>query len=59
MVDSPWWNDHQNLALTAAFMFRQGHSEGDVIYMLEKPWKHDDDFALAQAEVSLPEDLNG
>jgi len=58
----PWWEDHQKLCMTAEFMARQ--QEGDpkqalsnVIYMLEKPWKHDDDYSLAQAEADLPPDL--
>ena len=53
-----WWDDHRNLAITAAFMNAQGHSMDDVLYMLSKPWKHNDDFNLAQTELSLPEDLN-
>lgn len=55
----PWWADHQNIAMTAEFMRTQGHSLEDIIYMAEKPWKHDDDYNLAQAEVDLPLDLTG
>ena len=52
-----WWEDHRNLALVAAFMFRQGHTEDQVVYMIEKPWKHNDDYNLAVAERDLPGDL--
>ena len=55
----PWWADHEKLAMTAEFMRRQDHSLEDIIYMLSKPWKHDDDYNLAQAEVDLPHDLTG
>ena len=55
----PWWADHQKIAMTAEFMKSQGHSLDDIIYMVEKPWKHDDDYNLAQAEVDLPPDLAG
>jgi hypothetical protein len=50
----PWWIDHQNLAMTAQFMLNKGQSVEDIIYMVEKPWKHNDDFNLASAEVDLP-----
>ena len=58
MSEMPWWADLQKLALTAAFMERQGHSFSDILYMLDKPWKHDDDYNLAQAEADLPPDLS-
>lgn len=50
---TPWYSDHDKLAMTAAFMARQGHSMDDIIYMLEKPHKHGDDYNLAQAESEL------
>jgi hypothetical protein len=53
-----WWDDHNNLAMTAVFMLRQGSAPDDVVYMLEKPWKHNDDFNLARAEADLPNDLD-
>lgn len=52
-VDPPWWQDHDKLAMTARFMERQGHSWDDIIYMIEKPWKHGDDYNLAQAESEI------
>jgi hypothetical protein len=54
-VKIEWWMDHRNLALTARFMMSQTASIEDVLYMLEKPWKHDDDYNLAEVELSLPE----
>jgi hypothetical protein len=59
----PWWAEHQNLRLTAEFMARQqadlppAEVLSNVLYMLEKPWKHSDDFALASAELTLPPEL--
>lgn len=52
-VETQWWEDHAKLALTARFMLRQEHTVEDVLYMLEKPWKHNDDYNLAEAELSL------
>jgi hypothetical protein len=57
--ETPWWADHNQLALTAAFMDRQGGSVSDIIYMLERPEKHNDDHNLAVAELDLPEELQG
>ena len=56
-MPEPWWSDHEKLAMTAEFMKSQDHSLEDIIYMLQKPWKHDDDYNLAQAEADLPPDL--
>ena len=53
-----WWEDHNKLALTARFMIAQDHSIEDVLYMLEKPYKHSDDYNLAQAESELSEDVS-
>lgn len=55
--EAPWWADHQKLAITAEFMVRQDATMSDVLYMLSKPWKHNDDYALAEAELALPEEL--
>lgn len=40
----PWWADHTNLALLAEEM---GDAD-DIVYMLEKPWKFDQEFKAAQ-----------
>jgi hypothetical protein len=57
----PWWADHRNLALTAEFMSRQEDNPEraivNVIYLLQKPWKHGDDFNLASAEMNLDPEL--
>jgi hypothetical protein len=56
----PWWSNHENLALTAEFMARQqddlptNEVLSNILYMLSKPWKHNDDYNLASAEVELP-----
>lgn len=58
-TEPPWYANHHNLALTAAFMAKQQDdlppSEvlEHVLYMLERPDKHSDDFNLAQAEQEL------
>jgi hypothetical protein len=46
----PFWSDHSNLAVLARYLFKQGYSEDDIIYMLEKPWKYEDEFIIANAE---------
>lgn len=56
---APWYSDHEKLALTAEFMARQqsdlppAEVLSNVLYLLEKPHKHDDDFNLAQAEQEI------
>jgi hypothetical protein len=57
-----WWNDREKLAMTASFMAAQQTDDPaqalrNVLYMLEKPWKHDDDYNLAQVQNDLPDDL--
>lgn len=51
--DTPpdWWADHQKLALTARYMISGAtvpHTADDVIYMLEKPWKHYGEYVAAR-----------
>jgi len=57
VTEPHWWDDHRNLAMVAEFMQRQGHDFPDIVYMLAKPWKHNDDFNLAVAELNLPPEL--
>lgn len=42
-----WYDDRVNLALLARYMEQQGDSASDVVYMLEKPWKFQDDWREA------------
>lgn len=51
-----WWDDHANLALTASFMDSQGGYSipEDIIYMLEKPWKYDDEYKAAVKGLEDP-----
>lgn len=49
----PWHSDHRNLAMVARFMHQQDHTTEEIIYMLERPDKHGDDYNLAQAESEL------
>lgn len=51
--DTPadWWADHQKLALVARYMLESldgSFTTHDVIYMLEKPWKHYDAYVAAR-----------
>ena len=45
-----WWNTHDNVVMTAAWMADNGHSAKDLALLVEKPWKWTDEFALAEAE---------
>lgn len=42
-----WYEDHQNLARVARHMGEQGDSVENVAYMLEKPWKFEDEWRRA------------
>lgn len=46
-----WYEDHRNLALLARYMSEQGDSVEDVVYMLEKPWKFEDEWLSANVQV--------
>jgi hypothetical protein len=41
-----WYDDHANLAALARHMLDQGDSE-NIPYMLEKPWKYQDEWRAA------------
>lgn len=52
---SEWWHDHRNLATVARHMLEGEDSDGageydggDVLYMLEKPWKFADVWLAAR-----------
>jgi hypothetical protein len=46
-----WYTDHRNLAQVADFMYKNGDTVENIIYMLEKPWKYDDTFSLSDATL--------
>lgn len=50
-----WWMNHANLATLAEWMFQRGDSPADVVYMLEKPWKFEDEFK--QARTATEEEM--
>lgn len=59
--ETPWYAEHANLALTAAYMESQGSTIGDIVYMVAKPWKFNEEFSMArhelELELGLPQDL--
>jgi hypothetical protein len=50
-VSGEWYDDHRNLAAVARRMGEQGDTIEDVAYMLEKPWKFEDDWRRANLRV--------
>lgn len=44
---SEWYDDRANLARLAGYMGEQGDTIEDVAYMLEKPWKYEDEWQAA------------
>ncbi len=47
-----WHEDRDNLARLARWMGEQGDGVDEVAYMLEKPWKFDDDWRRANIKVA-------
>jgi hypothetical protein len=45
----PWYIEHSNIALLASWAAHTGHNAAEVAYMVEKPWKYDDEFNQALA----------
>jgi hypothetical protein len=41
---SAWYDDRTNLAAVARHMGERGDGVEDVAYMIEKPWKFEDDW---------------
>jgi hypothetical protein len=49
--DQPeWWRDHRNIAAVAIDMVAHGDDEGDLIDLIEKPWKWEDTWVRVKAE---------
>lgn len=42
-----WYDERRNLATVAHWMGEQGETVEDVAYMLEKPWKFEDEWRRA------------
>lgn len=48
VIEIPWWADHMKLAVIARYLVEQnGSGVDEVLYMLEKPWKFETEYALA------------
>lgn len=44
-----WYDDYANIAKAARYMADQGdYSVEEIVYLIEKPWKHGDVFLMAQ-----------
>lgn len=39
-----WYDDHRNIASLASWMADQGRTAHEVAYMVEKPWKFDEEY---------------
>lgn len=46
-----WYEDHHNLAAVARHMNEQGDGIAEVVYMLEKPWKFEDEWRRSKLKV--------
>lgn len=51
---APWFTDHANLALLAAWMLGDDYTGRDVVKMLEKPWNWEREFTQARLEAEAP-----
>lgn len=49
-MTAAWYDDRRNLAAVARYMNEQGDSAAEVTYMLEKPWKFEEDWRLSKLE---------
>jgi hypothetical protein len=54
-----WWDDHDNIVMTAWWMLERDHGARDFVYLIEKPWKFTTEYEQAQrdyeAERRVPE----
>jgi hypothetical protein len=46
-----WWDASDNMVTLTAWMADNGYSAKDVAYAVEKPWKYEDEFKTATAEL--------
>lgn len=60
MTDSEreWWEARENVATLAAYMADHGHTAAEVAYAVEKPWKHEDEYRQALAELDTETKLS-
>lgn len=47
---APWWTDHRNLVIVAQDMVAHGDDTGDLIDLMEKPWKWEDTWIRVNIE---------
>ena len=52
-MSAAWYDDRRNLAAVARHMGDRGDTVEDVVYMLEKPQKFEDDWRGVQASHSV------
>jgi hypothetical protein len=45
-----WWQDTDNLIALGYWMADNYHDPREIVYMFEKPWKHDDLWNQYQQE---------
>ena len=50
-MDVPWFTYHENLVTLTRYMAENEYSAEQVAYAVEKPWKFDEEFELAQADT--------
>lgn len=49
---SHWWDDHSNLVTLTSWMADQdAYSAHDIAYAVEKPWKYEEEYREAVAEI--------
>lgn len=46
-MSAAWYDDRRNLAVVARWMGEQGDTADEIAYMLEKPWKFEDEWRRA------------
>jgi hypothetical protein len=46
-----WWMDHTNLVTLTSWLADNGWDASEVAYAVEKPWKYEEEWKAAVAEL--------
>jgi hypothetical protein len=51
MIQEQWYADWRNIVTLTSWMANNSYDASDVAYAVEKPWKFEEEFGLATAEL--------
>jgi hypothetical protein len=50
-----WWNEHDEVVRLAYWMLEHHETARNIVLMVEKPWKYEDEYAECMADNAAEE----